>query len=310
VTITAKTYFGETAFGSVSTNVAIAAGQVADVTFVGVPGALSYNVYVGTNTPAARATYFLYKTDQGGIKLTIQGALPTTVNPPAADSGTFSTTDYEGILSVLTGWASTNSVYPPSAQTGLTGGWAGGYVNQNVGSRLKVSVLEDALSALWDNTTSAGVTNAGQGGFRANPSELIVEGYDARNFADSVLGQAAGQTAYELFIDQSQIGNITAGAAISQFQNPITRDVLRLMVHPWLRQGTALLMSYTMPLSFSNVSNIWENTMVQDYLSVSWPVIDASFRYSVFFYGALVCYGSMYNGILGGLQKTDTTPYS
>jgi hypothetical protein len=29
------------------------------------------------------------------------------------------------------------------------------------------------------------------------------------------------------------------------------------------------------------VDNAWEMTCVQDYVSVAWPVIDATFRYSI-----------------------------
>jgi len=54
--------------------------------------------------------------------------------------------------------------------------------------------------------------------------------------------------------------------------------VVRVVVHPWLPQGNVLLMSYTMPFAWSNVSNVVEFVAVQDYLSISWPVIDASFR--------------------------------
>ena len=303
VRIVAKNFFGQTAAGAATTQ-AWSAGQVIDVTINPVPGALSYDIYTSTGaSEPANGSRWLFKADVGGTKFTLQGALPTSgTNPPTSDSGTGNTTDYEGMLSTLTGWASTNGIYPSN--------WLGGYVNQSVAAKLKISVLEDACSFLWDNVGATGVTNAGQGGFRANPAELIVEGFDARNFSDSILAQASGQTAYELFISQSEVGNIKAGAAISQFQNPITRDMIRLLVHPWLKQGTAFVMSYNLPLSFSNVANVWENTLVQDYLSVSWPVIDASFRYSVFFYGALICYGPQYCGILQGLQKSDATPYS
>ncbi len=95
------------------------------------------------------------------------------------------------------------------------------------------------------------------------------------------------------------------GAAVSEFQNPVTRSVVRVVVHPWLPQGSALLMSYTMPFAWSNVSNVCEFVAVQDYLSISWPVIDASFRYSMFMLGALVVNSPFYCGLIQGVQKTD-----
>ena len=41
-----------------------------------------------------------------------------------------------------------------------------------------------------------------------------------------------------------------------------------------------------------------------------WPVIDATFRYSIFLYGALTAHAPQYSGFLGGLQVSDTTPFS
>jgi hypothetical protein len=71
-----------------------------------------------------------------------------------------------------------------------------------------------------------------------------------------------------------------------------------------------MLMSYTLPFTWSNVANVWEMVMVQDYLSISWPVIDATFRYSLFQYGALVSQAPQYCALLQGIQQSDTTPYS
>jgi hypothetical protein len=49
---------------------------------------------------------------------------------------------------------------------------------------------------------------------------------------------------------------------------------------------------------------------VQDYVSIAWPVIDATFRYSIFLYGAMVAHAPQYSAHLGGLQSTNTTPYA
>jgi hypothetical protein len=62
-------------------------------------------------------------------------------------------------------------------------------------------------------------------------------------------------------------------------------------------------------MPWSNVANVWENVMVQDYLSIAWPVIDLTFRYSLVMNGALVCYAPQYNGVIAGLQRTKA-PYS
>jgi len=297
VRVTALNLYGETVTATVQTTAP--SSQVVDVTIPASPGATFYNIYVGTGTadPGVAGSY-LMATNVGGSKYTLQGAIPTSgTTPPTADTGTSSSNDYEGVFSILSGHAATATVYPT--------GWQGGYYNGGVGAKLSYAVVATALQHLWDGTSTA------MEGFRANPVELVCEGGDAKRLADDVIASGATNTAYRISINEgADQAGIRVGAAVSEIQNPITRDVVRVLVHPWFPQGTATLNSYTTPQAFSNVGNIWENVMVQDYLSINWPVIDASYRYSIFYYGSLVCYAPMYNGLLQGLQVSDVTPYS
>ncbi len=179
-------------------------------------------------------------------------------------------------------------------------GFQAGYVKQNIGKQLSTSVLFTALKAMWDGT----------GAYRADPSELILSAQEAVNLQNDILRTGgSAQNSYQFMVTQDEVGRLTGGGAISQYINPITRSMIRLLVHPWLTQGTALLMSYTMPQPWSNISNIWSNVMVQDYLSVAWPVIDATFRYSLFYFGTLFCQAPQYNGLLQGLQVSDSAPF-
>jgi len=288
VKVSALNFYGETV-ASTGASQAWSAGQVIDVTIKPVPGALFYRIYTTTGTAAG--TYFLFADNVGATKFTLQGALPTAgSNPATADTGTAATTDYEGIASVLTGWAATNSVYPS--------GYKGGYVNQSFGDTLNVASINTALQALWD----------GSGSFRADPAEIIGEGTDLANLAANIVTN--GNTNYRIVMQPADMNGALMGSAVSEFVNPVTRSLVRMLVHPYLPQGNAMLMSYTMPMTFTNVPNIWENVMVQDYLTVSWPVIDVTFRYSIFWYGTLFCQAPQYNGWIGGIQKSAASPFS
>lgn len=291
VRVTATNYYGETV-PSASTSVAVAAGQVVDVIISPVPGALQYNLYVATGTadPGASASR-LMASGVGATRYTLQGALPTTgPTPPTADTGTGNPQRMEGIIPTLAGRSAAAGVYPA--------GWQAAYINQTVADTLNTNVVATALAALW----------SGPGAFRADPAELVCEGSDAKRLSDDIYRN--GQLNYRLFVSQDDNAGVRAGAAVTEIMNPVTRSIVRITVHPWLPQGTAMLLSYTLPQSWSNVANVWEMTLVQDYLSVAWPVIDASFRYSLFMYGALVCYAPQYCGLLQGLQRTNTAPYS
>lgn len=307
VRVTATNYTGETV-SSTAASVAVSAGQVVDVTINGQPlAALQYNLYTGTGAsdPGAAASH-LFAFGVGGVRYTLMGALPTsTTAPPTADTGTGSANGYEGMTSVSSGWAAQNSVYPS--------GFMGSYVNKNVGSTLSLNVLNAALEGMWSGGTTnqgfGGVNWTSAGGFRVSPAELIAEGTDVTNLSQDIVTNRASQN-YLFSISQNEVNDITAGAAVSHIVNPVNRSIVRILVHPWLTQGTAHINSYTLSEPWANTANVWEVNNVQDYLSVSWPVIDMTFRYSLALLGALICNAPQYNAILGGLQRSATTPYS
>jgi hypothetical protein len=311
VIVTATNYYGETV-GSAASGTVTPSSQVIDVTISPVAGAQQYNIYIGTTGVASTSylqagtsfqgsTTFVGAQQAGGVgghKFTIQGTVATAANgaSPVADTGTGKSTRMEGLIPTLAGQSA--GIYPTSPP------WEGGYVNQSLGTHLSISAVNNALQALFDGSGSNN-----PGAFRADPAELVGEGGDIMRMSNDIV-QSGQATTYQLLVDQGQVDGVTSGAAVSQFQNPITRSKIQILVHPWLTQGTAMLMSYTLPFTWSNVANCWEMVMVQDYLSISWPVIDATFRYSLFQYGALVAQAPYYSAILQGIQVSDTTPYA
>ncbi len=269
--MTAANWYGETAPSSQVQVTSVTSGtSVVDVQIVPVTGALWYNIYVTVGTSAG--TYHLMAGQQGGtlgsqagpvggLTFTLQGAVPTTgALVPAADTGTFTVNRYEGLVPTIAGHsAGSGQVYPS--------GWKGGYINQSVGDTLKVSVLNTAFKGVWD----------GSGAFRADPAEIIGEGGDIMRLSNDIV-QAGAATNYRLMVEMGDTPGIQAGAAVSEFVNPVTRSIVRIVVHPWFPQGTVLGMTYQLPFGWSNVANAFEVNLVQDYLSISWPVIDATFR--------------------------------
>lgn len=325
VQVSALNYFGESIASASTGNITAANGQVADVTISPVAGAQQYNVYVTTNggtlflmvgtsvqsgTGTAGTTVFQgtqSSNSVGGLRVTLQGAMPTAgAQPTTVDTGTGGSNRMEGIIPTLSGLSATGS--GPYSNVGFQASnvWKGGYINQNVGTHLSTNALFTALDALWENN---GMNNVSPGSYKADPSEIVADGGDLMRLANDMLLQGAGLN-YLLNISQDQISGIRAGAAVAEFVNPVTRSTVKLTVHPWMSQGTALLMSYQLPQTWSHVDNAWEMTVVQDYVSVAWPVIDATFRYSIFLLGSLVAHAPFYSGILQGLQVSDVTPYS
>jgi hypothetical protein len=313
VYVTAVNYFGET---TISANSVVsggtAAGQVVDVVIGPSAGGLTYNIYVSTNASPSRANAWLQagSTTQsgvttagsqqaspaGGVKFTLQGTAPTaTANAPSADTGTGKNTRMEGVIPVLSGHSATGGVYPS--------GWQGGYVNQSVGTHLSYNAIYTALDSLWESGSNS------PGAFKADPQEIVGDGGDIMRLSNDVIS-AGTATNYRLFLEQQEVGGMRVGGAVSEFQNPVTRSILKMVVHPWFTQGTAAFMTYQPPMTYSQVANAWEMRCVQDYASIAWPVIDATFRFSIFLYGALIASAPMYSGLFQGLQVSDTAPFS
>lgn len=285
VMVTAVNYFGETANSATATDITTSlTGQVVDVTLSPVAGAQQYNLYVSTTSGLAATTMYLqagtsvqssttYTGKQtanavGGLRFTIQGALATSTgnhNPPTTDTGTGSGQRMDGLIPVLSGLSDTGS--GPYANVGFEASnvWQGGYINQSVGTHLSTNAIFTALDGLWENN---GINNVTPGVYRADPSEIVADGGDLMRLANDMLTQGAGLN-YLLNISQDQISGIRAGAAVAEFVNPVTRSTVKLTVHPWMSQGTALLMSYQLPQTWSHVDNAWEMTCVQDYVSVT-----------------------------------------
>jgi hypothetical protein len=289
VTVTAVNYYGETV-GSTIASVAWSATDVIDVTIT--PGAndavQQYRVYVGTtSTSPGRTGMFLFATT-GATKVTIQGALPTAGSvPPSADTGTAGSNRWEGILSVCSGKAAANSVYPADFKAG--------YFNGNVQDVLNLTQINKALQGVYN----------GPGAFRASPEELFCDGIDATNLSADVAKNGSG-TNYQLLIEQGQMAGVIHGTAVSQLVNPVTRRLLNITVHPGWLQGTAFMTQWTTPNAARN-ANVWEMRMVQDLLSVAWPVIDPTYRYSMFEYGTFFAQAPQYAALLGGLQQKTPT---
>jgi hypothetical protein len=302
VTASACNYYGETANCTAVDAGAISTSQVVDVVIT--PGTTSagqqFRLYFQiAGTPFARATA-AFVAQCGGTKYTLQGAMPsnaTTPHPLAADSGTGASTRWDGLISVISGSAAANSVYPA--------GFLGSYVNTNVQAMLSLNVLNTALKGMYDNSNAYGT---GAGAFRASPEELVCEGFDSANLSSDVAKNSSG-TNYQLLIQQGDMAGVLHGTAVSQVVNPVTRRIVNITVHPGWLQGTAVLTQWTTPQAARN-GNVFEMRMCQDLLSVAWPVIDPTYRYSIFEYGTFFAQAPQYSGLLSGLQVNASNPWS
>jgi hypothetical protein len=273
--------FGESIVSTVQST-AVASGDVLNIAWTAVTGAIGYNIYVGTATGTANCTF------QGvaqGTSAVIQGAAAvgllgnnfalTTTGAAAsranADTSAYAT-GYDGIIPTVTG---ANSGYNNVINTTFSTSNPG-VEYQNVFYNLYNSVKGD-------------------------PDEILINGADRKQLSDSIKN---GSTAnYRLNLTQTETGDYVGGATIGALNNEITGKMVPLTVHPWLQQGISPVLSYTLPIPDTEVSDVWAAINVQDYMGIQWPVVQFSYDFSTYFRGTFFCYAPAWNGAVSGIQN-------
>jgi hypothetical protein len=136
---------------------------------------------------------------------------------------------------------------------------------------------------------------------KADPDEIFLNGADRKQLSDAIKN---GSTAnYRINLSQDDMGNYVGGAVIGALNNEVTGKMVPLTVHPWLVQGVSPVVSYTLPIPDTEVSDVWANFMVQDYMGIQWPVTQFSYEFSTYFRGTFFCTAPAWNGAVSGIVK-------
>ena len=274
--------FGQSVLSSVQSQATSSGSQVLTITVTPVTGALGYNVYVGTTTGAANAHFVGRFT---GLTATLQGAASTqTTN----NNLVFNTT---GVLaSTITGDTSAYAAgYDGIIPTLL--GSAGGY-NNNINAQFSTSNPGNEYQTVFYNLYN---------NVKADPSEILINGSDRKQLSDAIKN---GSTAnYRLNLTQTDAGDYVGGATIGGLYNEITGSLVDITVHPWLPQGVSPVMSYTLPIPDTEVSDCWAVFNVTDYMGIQWPVTQFSYDFSTYFRGTFMAQAPAWSGIVSGIAS-------
>ena len=273
--------FGESILGT-EASTAVALGDVLTITVsTAVVGALGYNIYVGTATGAANLKY--QGTLRGTGTFTIQGAGTSgltgnnaafTTTGAAASRATADTsayaTGYDGILPTVLG-----------PNTGALNTINSTFSTSNPGVE-----FQNVFATLYANV-------------KGDPDIVLLNGNDRKQLSDAI---KSGSTAnYRLTIQEPGKDGVTYGSIVTGLQNEVTGKAVDLMVHPWLNQGVAPVLSWTLPIPDTEVSDVWANFLVQDYMGIQWPVTQFSYDFSTYFRGTFFCTAPAWNGAVSGI---------
>jgi len=274
-----STGFGESVVSSVATQ-ATSSQVLKIVVNTPVVGALGYNVYIGTTTGVANAKYQgTFKSLTGyvvgagsatvGDTLVYSTASSILASRASSDTSAYAT-GYDGILTTLLG-----------SNTGYNNNINSTFSNTNAGTEFQ-TVFANLYASV-----------------KADPDEILMNGSDRKQLSDAIKGSANAN--YRLNISQDETTGVTFGSVVNGIVNETTGKSLGITVHPWLPQGVSPVMSYTLPIPDTEVSDIWANYLVQDYMGIQWPVTQFAYEFSTYFRGTFFCSAPAWNGIVSGI---------
>lgn len=270
--------FGESVATSAAT-VAITNGQVVDLSLTDSAQALGYNIYIstGASDPGDASRWFLLRTsglNSSGHIVIQGGALPTSGKAvPTSDSSAYAA-GYDGILPIVMG---ASSGYNKKINTTFAAGGSAG------------TEFQGAFVSLYNSV-------------KADPDRIMFNGGDRKQLSEAL--KTGSSTNYQLKITQDEISGVTLGDVAVAVLNEVTGKRVEMEVHPWLPQGVAPIISDTLPIPDSQVSNVWSVVNVQDYMGVDWPVMQFTYDTSSYWFGTFVCYAPAWNGCISGITSS------
>ena len=260
-------------------SVNVAAGQAVQVTVgVDVPGALGYNLYVGS--VSAGPFYYAGRTGSNVGYIKAQPAGGPSVLSGGGDTSA-QANNYDGLLTNVAA--------------------SGGYV-----TRLNAA-LSTTNPGVEFQTAFASTYEA----VKADPEEIWLNGFDRQQLSNAILNNAANSS-YTMFVQQNEMSGVNVGAVVSTITNEVTGSSVPLTVHPWFPQGNALIRQKNLPIPDSNVAETSVMVLPQDYVAVQWPVVQFTYDASTFEIGTFCHYAPAWNSLIQGISGTGigTTPPS
>ena len=213
----------------------------------------------------------------------------TAASLPAADNSQNNLV-FDGLLTQIqlpgsNSYIATMPTGTPGVGTPLTADGAGGVVE-----------IDAALKSFWDN-------------FRLSPDLMLVSSQELLNITRKVIaGGGAPLFRFNLDGGEGTVSAVTAtaGAIVGSYLNKYTMSggqLVQILLHPNVPPGTIVFYSRTIPYPLSNVANILQMKMRQDYYQLEWPMQTRQYQYGVYADGVLQNYFPPAFGIIRNIAN-------
>mgnify|MGYP000054699818 CR=1 FL=1 len=239
-------------------------------------GAVGYAWYLGT----AGAEKLVAVTSVNSATLT---ALPAPTAQLASSLGaadhSTSALDFDGLLYQAFKPGSNAYINTlPTGNSGLTADGAGG-----------IADFEQAFVNFYNK-------------FRLSPTVVYVSSQELVNITKKIVANG-GAPLLRLTTGAENPGTISAGLVVGEYLNKVTGTKVALRVHPNMPAGTILFYTEKLPYPLSNVSNVTQMLMRQDYYQLEWPLVSRKYEYGVYADGVLQCYAPFSLGVINNIAN-------
>lgn len=246
-----------------------------------VSGAVGYAWFVGT--AGSERLYGVTSINSIVITAAANGAAQLASTLSAADNST-STLDFDGLL--YQAWKSGSGAYIATQATG-TVGTGTALTSDGAGG---IAEFEVAFASFYNK-------------YRLSPTVIYVSAQELINITKKVIGNG-GAPLLKINADINSVTNgVAAGVRIGSYWNKVTGREVPLVVHPNMPAGTVFFFCEQLPYPLSNVSNVCQMLMRQDYYQLEWPVKTRKYEYGVYADGVLQHYAPFSMGIITNIAN-------
>lgn len=236
--------------------------QVVKATVTAVSGAAGYAWYIG----ATGQTKLVAITTINSVVIT---ALPDSGNQNAGSLFTSDnsqeTLSFDGLATQC--FKSGSGSYTLKLATGTAG--TGTKLTSN--GRSGITEIDTALASFWDK-------------YKMGPDEIWVSGTMFTVMNDLIManGSAPLIRLTDSAVAQGVTQDLLLSRRVGSYQNPITGDIIKINVHPYMPSSWILFRSTRIPYQFSNVGSPLEVKCRRDYYSIQYPQTSRTYPIGVY----------------------------
>lgn len=185
---------------------------------------------------------------------------------------------FDGLLTQL--FASGSGAVISTLATG-TAGTGTAFSSDGAGG---ITQIETVLASFWDNS-------------KLGPSVMWMSARTMTAINKLIIANG-GAPLIRFNMDNGGSQSIAAGAVLGTYLNKITNQQIAVRVHPDMADGMIVFWSDSVPYPVSNVGNLVQMKLRQDYYQIDWPRRSRKYEFGVYMDGLLQNYFPPAFGIL------------